>query len=184
MDIPPVGENLKRERMARQLSLGELGKLSGISKAMLSQIESGRVNPTLVTLWKAANALGVDLNALISGKKEEPEYFCRLTSEQQACIVSPDGKTIFKILSAPGFPDHLEMYHVTLEPGALHRSEPHGAGCREFVLVLSGKVTVTSGGSAAELGAGDFLAYRGDQLHTLENRGPERAELHLTDLNS
>ena len=66
--IPPVGKNLKKERLARHLSLGALSEASGISKAMLSQIESGRVNPTLVTLWKAAHALGVELSVLIDGK--------------------------------------------------------------------------------------------------------------------
>lgn len=181
LEIPPVGENLKRERMARNLSLGDLAKGSGISKGMLSQIESGKVNPTLVTLWKAAHAMNMDIGELIGSKKVQSDYFCKLARDQQARIVSEDGKTQFLILSAPDLPAALEMYHMTLLPGALHCSEPHEEGCREFLLVHKGKVRVKSGENAAELSAGDFLAYRGDLVHSVENLSSGSAELHLTD---
>ena len=98
--FPPVGENLKQERMKHHLSLGELAKASGISKAMLSQIESGKVNPTLVTIWKAAHALSIDVSVLIR-EGQEPDYFYKMNGEQQAEVSSDDGKTLFKILTAP-----------------------------------------------------------------------------------
>ena len=182
LDIPPIGENLKRERMEKHLSLGELSKQSGISKAMLSQIESGRVNPTLVTLWKTAHALNIDVSVLIEGKKQKQDFFCKLTSDQQAKITSDDGKTEFMILSAPGLPDALEMYHLKLKPKAKHTSEPHADGCREFVLVHSGKIRITNGNKQTDLSAGDFLAYRGDLPHTIENIGKTEADVHMTDL--
>ena len=182
LDIPPVGKNLKKERLARHLSLGALAESSGISKAMLSQIESGRVNPTLVTLWKAAHALGVDLTVLIDGKSKKPERFTFIPASRLMCIAYDEGKVEFKILTAPGIPDRLEMYFVTLSPGAKHYSEPHPAGCEEYVLVTRGKIRVTSGENTAELAAGDFLAYQGDLPHSLENIGPETAEIHMTDL--
>ena len=180
-DIPPVGENLKRERMAKHLSLGELSKQSGISKAMLSQIESGRVNPTLVTLWKTAHALNIDVSILIEGKKTKQEFFCKSTPDQQAKIQSDDGLINFMILSAPGLPNALEMYHLKLKPGAKHSSEPHADGCREFVLVHSGKIRITNGTNQAKLSAGDFLAYQGDLPHSIENIGKADADVHMTD---
>ncbi|MBR7104522.1 MAG: helix-turn-helix transcriptional regulator [Lentisphaeria bacterium] len=182
LDIPPVGKNLKKERLARHLSLGALSEASGISKAMLSQIESGRVNPTLVTLWKAAHALGVELAVLIDGKNKKPEHFTFIPGSRLMSIAYDEGKVIFKILTAPGIPDRLEMYHVSILPGARHHSEPHPSGCEEYVLVTRGQVRVTSGDNTAELGPGDFLAYQGDLPHSLENIGPETAELHMTDL--
>jgi len=179
--IPPVGENLKRERMARHLSLGALAETSGISKAMLSQIESGRVNPTLVTLWKAAHALSIDISILIDGQRKKPERFHLITSDQQACICSENGNTEFKILTAPGLPNELELYLIHLRPGSIHRSEPHEHGCGEYVLVTKGKIRVTCGSNSADLDTGDFLAYQGDLPHTLENIGAETAELQMTD---
>ena len=74
------------------------------------------------------------------------------------------------------------MYHIKLRPGAKHVSEPHADGCQEFVLVQSGKVRVTNGNNRTELAAGDFLAYRGDLPHCLENIGKTDADLHMTDL--
>lgn len=182
LDIPPIGENLKRERMEKHLSLGQLSKQSGISKAMLSQIESGRVNPTLVTIWKTAHALDIDVAVLIEGKRAGREFFCKSTPDQQAKIISNDGKVEFKILSAPGVSDALEMYHLKLKPGAKHSSEPHADGCQEFVLLQSGKVRITNGTNRTELSAGDFLAYRGDLPHCIENIGRTDADLHMTDL--
>ena len=182
LDIPPVGKNLKKERMARHLSLGALAEASGISKAMLSQIESGRVNPTLVTLWKAAHALGVDLSVLIDGKSKKPERFTFIPASRLMSIAYDEGNVEFKILTAPGIPDSLEMYLVKLSGGAKHHSEPHPAGCEEYVLVTKGKVRVTSGTNTADLGPGDFLAYQGDLPHSLENIGSEPAEIHMTDL--
>lgn len=178
--FPPVGENLKQERSKRHLSLGELAKASGISKAMLSQIESGKVNPTLVTIWKAAHALSIDVSHLISGGKE-PDYYYKMTQEQQAEISSDDGNTLFKILTAPELPKGLEMYHVFVAPGAIHVSEPHAEGCKEFVMVLKGSVTITNGKHSAVLNQGDFLAYNGALPHTIENPNKKAAELHMID---
>ena len=157
--------------------------MSGISKTMLSQIESGRVNPTLVTLWKVSAALSVEIAELISGRRKEPEFFYRLSAEEQACITSDNGEVSFRILSVPGLPDGLEMYHITVAPRAVHRSEPHARGSREIVLAERGRIRITSGDRESLLEPGDFLAYRGDLVHTIENVGDEPAALHLTGIN-
>ena len=85
------------------------------------------------------------------------------------------------IISAPGLPNALEMYHLKLKPGAKHSSEPHADGCREFVLVHSGKIRITNGTNQANLSAGDFLAYQGDLPHSIENIGKTDADVHMTD---
>ena len=54
-----IAFNLKRLRMERNLSQGQLAKEAGISKAMLSDIEKGGSNPTINTIWKIANGLNV-----------------------------------------------------------------------------------------------------------------------------
>ena len=66
MDTPPmIGKNIQRLRNARNLTLNVLSERSGVSKAMLSQIESDKVNPTIATVWKIARGLGVDLQDLL-----------------------------------------------------------------------------------------------------------------------
>jgi len=181
-ELPPIGENLKRERNNRHLSLGELEKSSGISKAMLSQIESGKVNPTLVTIWKVAQALAMDVGELISGEKKRQDCFFPLTMEQQASIPASDGAVEFKLLTAPVLPEGVEMYHMIMAPHSLHVSEPHGDGCREYVMVIKGSVKITNGEHSIVLNQGDFLAYDGNLPHSMENVGGKVAELHMTDL--
>src|SRR5580658_5363848 len=63
---PVVGSNLRRLRTKRGLSLERLSRASGVSRAMLSQIELGRSTPTIKVLWKIARALGVPFSALIT----------------------------------------------------------------------------------------------------------------------
>ncbi|BDB00642.1 hypothetical protein CBOS2020_07160 [Clostridium botulinum] len=52
-----ISANLKKLRTDRNLSLGQLSELSGVSKVMLSQIEKEESNPTINTIWKIANGL-------------------------------------------------------------------------------------------------------------------------------
>src|SRR5512134_868735 len=65
---PVVGTNLRRLRTKRGLSLERLAQLSGVSRAMLGQIELGQSAPTINVLWKIARALEVTFSALISSR--------------------------------------------------------------------------------------------------------------------
>ena len=66
-DVPAiVGTNLKRLRKAQGHSLERLAELSGVSRAMLGQIETGKSVPTVSLLWKVADALGVPVTELIA----------------------------------------------------------------------------------------------------------------------
>lgn len=62
-----IAVNLRRLRTERNLTLGQLSKISGISKAMLSDIEKGSSNPTINTIWKIANGLNVPYTKLMEG---------------------------------------------------------------------------------------------------------------------
>lgn len=71
MQTPPmIGKNIQRIRSARKLTLNVLSERSGVSKAMLSQIESDKVNPTVATVWKIARGLNVELNDLLEADDE------------------------------------------------------------------------------------------------------------------
>lgn len=60
-----LGENLKRIRLAKKLSQGDLSKSLGVDRAYISNIENGRMNPTLSTLEKLAGALGISSSELL-----------------------------------------------------------------------------------------------------------------------
>ena len=60
-----LGKNLKRIRTGKGISQGDIVKASGIDKAMISNIENGKTNPTLTTIAKLAKAIGVSIDALL-----------------------------------------------------------------------------------------------------------------------
>ena len=66
-----IAENLRALRKARDLSLDQLARLSGVSKSMLRQVEIGRSSPTISVLWKIANGLRVPFSLLLA-KRDTP----------------------------------------------------------------------------------------------------------------
>ena len=178
-DVPAIGANLHKERRRRQLSLAELAASSGISKAMLSQIESDKVNPTIATMWKIAHALGVDFELLLKGEGGKIKKFEVNRADSITSFTTDQSGTVFKVLSPISMAEELEFYQVTLESGSIHRSQPHTDGTEEFITVLSGDVRVAAGRNSADLHQGDFIHYQSDIEHSIENISGTKAEVYM-----
>ena len=163
-----VADNVKRLRAEGHLSLDQLAQASGVSRAALSQIEGARTNPTLGVLWQVAVGLGVPFQALLGGS-DAPQG--RLLRAGDAIVLrSTDGRMESRLLSAFSAADRVEVYELRFEPKGTHRSEPHGAGTTEAVLLLTGALRVTAGEERHELGAGDTLLFPANIEHSYENR--------------
>lgn len=178
-DLPAVGVNVHKERRRQQLSLDALAAGSGVSKAMLSQIESGKVNPTIATMWKIAHALGVDFELLLKGEGGKIKKFEVNRADSITSFTTDQSGTVFKVLSPISMAEELEFYQVTLEPGSMHRSQPHTDGTEEFITVLSGNVRITAGRNSVDLHQGDFIHYQSDIEHSIENVSVTKAEVYM-----
>ena len=66
-----VGQNVERLRMAAGLSQAELAERMGVDRAYVSGLELGQRNPTIVTLWHIAKALGVKLRSFFEEEKQQ-----------------------------------------------------------------------------------------------------------------
>lgn len=175
-----IGGNVKKLRQRHKLSLDELANRSGVSKGMLSQIESGKVNPTVATLWKIARAFRVDFNVLLKGKGETVRKFIACRREDLTPLDTESSGVSIRVLSPVTQADELELYLLDLKPGAKLGSEPHAPGSEEFLTVLAGEVRVTAGNRAATLHAGDVLIYQCDVEHEIANASPDApAGVHL-----
>src|SRR3954467_3219435 len=93
---PIVGANLKRLRVKRGLSLERLAKASGVSRAMLGQIELGQSTPTINIVWKIARSLAVPFSALISHCVRPRTALLR--GERAKVLTSADGNFISRAL--------------------------------------------------------------------------------------
>ena len=173
-----IGGNVRKKRHERHWSLDELADSSGVSKATLSQIESGRVNPTVATLWKIAQSLETELSQLIRNEGEIFRTFSVTRSGDLPRLTGTSGVEI-KVLSPITMAGKLELYFLTLEPGAVLASEAHEPGSCELITVISGEVEVEAGRNSVRLESGDVLNYQCDTSHRISNPGRSAAVLHM-----
>ena len=178
----PIGEIIKEIRKDKQMTLKILSEKSGVSKAMLSQIESAKVNPTISTVWKISNGLDVEINDLTRVVSIKTRNFT-LTKSADIIIADPlegeEGVQIKDLTSIDDTIEDMELYLMTFEKGKKLNSEPHFKGAKEFLTLLEGTVTVTAGKNVIQMNNGDFLSYHSDIEHSIENTGEKKAVLHL-----
>ncbi len=175
----PIGTTIQEIRKDRKMTLGVLSEKSGVSKAMLSQIESDKVNPTIATVWKIATGLGVDINELTRVISVTKRNFT-LTKKDEISILNCDQEGVhLRTLTPVTMIDDLEMYLITFEPESELKSLPHFHGTEEFLTLLEGELLVKAGESNTVMHKGDFLAYHSDIDHSITNTGASKAVLHM-----
>ena len=170
-----VAENLRRKRKARGMSLDDLARASGVSRAALSQVETCKTNPTVGLLWKIAVGLGVPFADLIGEVRSGTSVLRRADSQ---VLRSLDGKLESRPLTPAGASPLVELYELRLAARATHASEPHAPGTHEFVVVLSGALRLHLEGEVHDLMAGDSVSFTADRPHSYENAGSSEARYH------
>jgi transcriptional regulator with XRE-family HTH domain len=170
-----VAENLRHKRKLRGMSLDDLARSSGVSRAALSQIETCKTNPTVGLLWKIAVGLGVPFADLLGQAKATVNVLRRADAR---VLRSLDGKLESRPLSPAGASPLVEIYELRLHARATHASEAHAPGTHEFVVVLSGGLRLHVGDEMLELMAGDSVSFPADRPHAYENPGSSEARYH------
>lgn len=165
-----VGKNLHAIRKSRGLSLDNVAEMSGVSKAMLGQIERGDSNPTISVLWRIVNGLGISFTTLI----EEVDSDITIATPGD---IDPFSEEDGAYLTFPLFPYRLrnkfESYLVVIEPGCEHSSEPHNDGVEEYIFVQQGVLDLEQGGERYEVPTGSAVHFRANQPHTYRNPGTD-----------
>jgi transcriptional regulator with XRE-family HTH domain len=170
-----VAENLRQRRKARGLSLDDLARASGVSRAALSQIETCKSNPTVGVLWKIAVGLGVPISELIGAPRSGAVVLRRQDAQ---LLRSSDGKFESRPLAPAGASPLVELYELRLAARSVHASEAHAPGTHELIVVLSGQLRMRVHDENYELGAGDSIAFAADRPHAYENPSGSEARYH------
>ncbi len=175
--MPPLGKHIQKYRKQAGMSLDDVAKRSGVSKAMLSQVETGKVNPTVAIVWRIAHGLGVSVQDLLEGGRgaARVEVFRR----QQYALLSEGEGCQIQVISPIHMAGELELYLVELKAGASLDSRAHFPGAEEFTTVLDGKVQVSCGNHREVIEAGDTAHYEADTEHSLENLGTDKARMYM-----
>lgn len=172
-----IGVRLKALREQRHLSLDQLAQLTGVSKPMLGQIERAQSNPTVSTLWRIADGLGVSFTTFVE-EEDQKIHIVRKTEIQP--LKESDGR--FEVW--PVFPMNqgrsLEIYTVTLFPGCNYSSNGHPKGVIEYLWCTKGSCLLTTAQKDYLLHESEGLAFKADETHCYENRSEEPCDLVMT----
>jgi transcriptional regulator with XRE-family HTH domain len=174
---PAVGVNLRRLRTKRGLSLERLSKASGVSRAMLGQVELGRSTPTINVLWKIARALGVSFSALITDPTAAHPTVLRAAKAK--VLTSHTGAFVSRALFPFDAPRTVEFYELQLAPASVERADPHPPGTRENLVVARGELGMVVAGTRHHLLAGDAILFDADVPHEYWNEASEPLQMYL-----
>jgi len=174
---PVVGGNLRRLRTRRGLSLERLAQISGVSRAMLGQIELGQSAPTINVLWKIARALEVTFSALISSRTQSGALVLRATESK--ILTSKDRSFTSRALFPFDEPRRVEFYELRLASGSVEEADAHPPGTSENLVVTAGSLEIDVAGDTHRLEAGDSILFEADTPHAYRNPGKIEAVMYL-----
>lgn len=171
-----IAATLRRLRQQQGWSLDQAARLTGVSKAMLGQIERSESSPTVSTLWKIASGFRVSLSELLEGADEtvglrQRDVHERVWGEDSAGM---QARVLFPFDPQLGF----EMFEVELAPGAESASSPHAPGVVEHIVVLEGSLALQVGEQWQHLVVGQGLRFQADQPHLMRNVGEGGLRFH------
>jgi len=174
---PVVGGNLRRLRTRRGLSLERLAQISGVSRAMLGQIELGQSAPTINVLWKIARALEVTFSALISARTQSGALVLR--AAESKILTSKDRSFSSRALFPFDEPRRVEFYELRLAAGSIEDADAHPPGTSENLVVTAGQIEIDVAGDTHRLETGDSILFEADTPHAYRNPGRAEAVMYL-----
>jgi transcriptional regulator with XRE-family HTH domain len=172
-----IGVRVRQERTTRQWTLDRLAEAAGVSRRMVVNVEQGAANPSVGTLLRISDALGVGLPALV--EPPEPRQLKVTRRGEGAALWSSAAGGRGMLVAGTEPPDVLELWDWTLAPADHHPSEAHTTGTRELLQVQEGVITLEVADQSVTLEAGDAVAFPGDLAHSYANPGNQRARFCL-----
>jgi transcriptional regulator with XRE-family HTH domain len=173
--VRAVAANLRGLRAAAGLTLAELAAAAGIGKSTLAQLESGRANPSVETLWAIAAALEVPFARLV----DEHGPVVRVVRAADVPVVRSE-ETFGWAGRSLAYHDRrgtFEIYALELDVGTIRHADPHQMGVVEYVVVVAGRLRAGPQANPVVLAAGDLLTFGGDVPHVYEALDPTRCLL-------
>jgi transcriptional regulator with XRE-family HTH domain len=174
---PVVGANLRRIRLQRGLSLERLAQASGVSRAMLGQIELDQSTPTINVVFKITRALNLPFSALLTAPSAERAKV--LPAAKSKMLRSHDGAFSSRALFPFDGRRTVEFYELRLAPLGVERAEAHAPGTVENLTVTKGALEMVVGGDRHLLSPGDAIQFEADTAHEYRNPGKSETVMYL-----
>lgn len=170
-----LGRNIKRLRTERGWSLDALAARAGVSRGMLVQLEQARTNPSVGTVVKVGDALGVSVTTLLD--YEQGPTVRIVPAGQAVRLWATEAGSHSTLLVGTESPGPLELWQWRLVPGESSDSDPHPSGTTELLHVTRGTLTLTVGDMTHTVPAGASASFESDVPHVYRNDGREPVEM-------
>ncbi|GAB2811339.1 XRE family transcriptional regulator [Actinoallomurus bryophytorum] len=176
--VEAIAHAVRRERMRIGVSLSELARQAGLSKATLSQLEAGSGNPGVETVWALSVALGVPFSHLVA----PPTPTVRIVRAGEGFTTrAEDADYTATLLAACAPRTRADIYRITARPGRARLSEPHLPGTLEHVIVTDGRAEAGPPDGPIALGPGDYVSYPGDLPHVFRALTPDTRAIFVLE---
>jgi transcriptional regulator with XRE-family HTH domain len=164
--VRAVAANVRALRLQAGFTLADLASTAGLGKSTLAQIESGKANPSVETLWALASALQVPFARIV----EEERPSLRVVRARDVPPLRSDETPGWagRLLAASQRRGTFDLYSLDLDAAGVRHAEPHQAGVVEHLVVVQGRLRVGPQTGPVELGAGDLVTFAADVPHVYE----------------
>ncbi len=175
-----LGEVVKELRRKKQMTLQNLSDASGLSIALLSQLENDQANPTLSTLRKVADALGMSVFALLAQEDVGHGSVKVEKATDRRAFTAPRFNTVFEVISLSYPSNRMQALKVDIDSGMNTCDEPMAHGTwndEEWAFVLEGEVLLEVGREQHRLQVGDCAHFHPVLPHRFTNIGKTKASV-------
>lgn len=163
-----IGQKIRSFRLEQGMTLKELAVKANITPSMLSQIESGQANPSLMTIRLLSKALNEPVFRLFMEESDMQSEVIRAGAHRR---ITENGVDMEMLV--PDMQGDIELIRITLLPGVATVPEPMGHRSEEAVVILSGSVELTLESDSIILHAGDTVRIKSNIRHRWFNNGSE-----------
>jgi transcriptional regulator with XRE-family HTH domain len=171
-----LGAKLRQLRLRKKIALVDLGKHTGLSASMLSQLENGKLVPTLPTLARIAMVFDVGLEHFFADKRAHRVFSIVRASERLRFPDRADSPTpgyFFEVLTFGATEKSMSAYLAEFPLQESKDVRPHFHSGAEFIFVLSGKLAINYQAEDHLLDPGDSVYFDASEPHSYTGRAEE-----------
>jgi len=169
-----IGEKLRTMRLRKSMGLVELGKHTGLSAALLSKLERGKLFPTLPTLLRIAMVFGVGLDYFFTDERKRRVVGVVRKQERVRFPEKPGAQDVqyyFECLDYRATERKLSAFRADFQEVAAEKLKPHQHAGVEFLYVMKGSLAIKIGNEEFQLEAEDAIYFDSAVQHSYRRRG-------------
>ncbi len=170
-----IGENLKKIRKSRGLTIDSLSSDSGVSKSMISEIERGIRNSSIAILWKLASTLKIPLNYFF---KDDTLYSPTIYKMEDNSIIEDKGYSFYPLVNFDE-DKKFEIYFNKYIPHCQTETSFHYDGVEEYALITSGSLSVYIENEKFIVNEGEVIHFIADKPHYYCNESEKVAKAFM-----